>query len=93
MRRLRAKMYVHRINNGKLIPQYTCSNYTKVPCGTRCPTQHRINESVVLALVSNTLRAIAAYSQNDRKAFIQTVEDLNAARCSTDGTPEKETPG
>ncbi len=84
-----AKMYVHRINNGKLIPQYTCSNYTKVPCGTRCPTQHRINESVVLALVANTLRAIAAYSQNDRKAFIQTVEDLNAAHCSTDGTQKK----
>ena len=84
-----AKMYVHRINNGKLIPQYTCSNYTKVPCGTRCPTQHRINESVVLALVANTLRAIAAYSQNDRKAFVQTVEDLNAAHCSTDGTQKK----
>lgn len=84
-----AKMYVHRINNGKLIPQYTCSNYTKVPCGTRCPTQHRINESVVLALVANTLRAIAAYSQNDRKAFIQAVEDLNAAHCSTDGTQKK----
>ena len=28
------KMYVHRTNNGKRISQYTCSNYTKVPCGT-----------------------------------------------------------
>ena len=27
------KMYVHRTNNGKRISQYTCSNYTKVPCG------------------------------------------------------------
>ncbi len=35
------------------------SNYTKVPCGTLCPTQHRINESAVLTLVSDTLRAIA----------------------------------
>ena len=43
----------------------------------------------MLALVANTLRAIAAYSQNDRKAFIQTVEDLNAAHCSTDGTQKK----
>ena len=43
----------------------------------------------MLTLVANTLRAIAAYSQNDRKAFIQTVEDLNAAHCSTDGTQKK----
>ena len=60
------KMYVHRINNGKRVSQYTCSNYTKVPCGTLCPTQHRINESAVLTLVSDTLRAIAEYSRNDR---------------------------
>ena len=44
------------------ISQYTCSNYTKVPCGTLCLTQHRINESAVLTLVSDTLRAIAEYS-------------------------------
>ena len=30
------KMYVHRTNNGRRISQYTCSNYTKVPCGTLC---------------------------------------------------------
>ena len=57
------KMYVHRTNNGKRVSQYTCSNYTKVPCGTLCPTQHRINESAVLTLVSDTLRAIAEYSK------------------------------
>ena len=33
------KMYVHRTNNGKRISQYTCSQYTKVPCGTLCPTR------------------------------------------------------
>ena len=27
--------------------RYTCSQYTKVPCGTLCKTQHRINEDVV----------------------------------------------
>ena len=26
-----AKMYVHRVNNGKRVPQYTCSAYSKVP--------------------------------------------------------------
>ena len=67
------KMYVHRTNNGKRISQYTCSNYTKVPCGTLCPTQHRISESAVLTLVSDTLRAITEYSRNDRTEFIHTV--------------------
>ena len=47
------KMYVHRTNNGRRISQYTCSNYTKVPCGTLCPTQHRINESAVLTLLND----------------------------------------
>ena len=69
------KMYVHRTNNGKRVSQYTCSNYTKVPCGTLCPTQHRINESAVLTLVSDTLRAIAEYSRNDRTEFIHTVQE------------------
>ena len=36
-----AKMYVHRVNNGKRVPQYTCSAYSKIPVGTLCPTQHR----------------------------------------------------
>ena len=78
------KMYVHRINNGRRISQYTCSNYTKVPCGTLCPTQHRINESAVLTLVSDTLRAIAEYSRNDRKEFIHTVQETQVAQQSAD---------
>ena len=78
------KMYVHRTNNGKRISQYTCSNYTKVPCGTLCPTQHRINESAVLTLVSDTLRAIAEYSRNDRTEFIHTVQETQIAQQSAD---------
>ena len=78
------KMYVHRINNGKRISQYTCSNYTKVPCGTLCLTQHRINESAVLTLVSDTLRAIAEYSRNDRTEFIHTVQETQVAQQSAD---------
>ncbi|MGM9627915.1 MAG: recombinase family protein, partial [Faecousia sp.] len=77
------KMYVHRTNNGKRISQYTCSNYSKVPCGTLCPTQHRINESAILTLVSDMLRAIAEYSRNDREEFIRTVEEAQAAQYST----------
>ena len=78
------KMYVHRTNNGKRVSQYTCSNYTKVPCGTLCPTQHRINESAVLTLVSDTLRAIAEYSRNDRTEFIHTVQETQIAQQSAD---------
>ena len=78
------KMYVHRTNNGRRISQYTCSNYTKVPCGTLCPTQHRINESAVLTLVSDTLRAIAEYSRNGRTEFIHTVQETQVAQQSAD---------
>ena len=46
------KMYVHRTNNGKRISQYTCSQYTKVPCGTLCKTQHRINEGFLDTLTT-----------------------------------------
>ena len=80
----RLRQYVHRTNNGKRISQYTCSNYTKVPCGTLCLTQHRINESAVLTLVSDTLRAIAEYSRNDRTEFIHTVQETQVAQQSAD---------
>lgn len=72
------KMYVHRINNGKRIPQYTCSRYTKVPCGTLCKTQHRINESVVLSLISKMLKAIAEYAKLDREEFIRMVREAQS---------------
>ena len=58
-----AKMYVHRVNNGKRVPQYTCSAYSKIPVGTLCPTQHRINADVVMELIKELLKAIAEYSQ------------------------------
>ena len=83
------KMYVHRTNNGRRISQYTCSNYTKVPCGTLCPTQHRINESAVLTLVSDTLRAIAEYSRNDRTEFIHTVQETQVAQQSADTSKKR----
>ena len=72
------KMYVHRINNGKCISQYTCSQYTKVPCGTLCKTQHRINESVVLSLISEMLKAIAEYAKLDREEFVRMVREAQS---------------
>ena len=78
------KMYVHRTYNGKRVPQYTCGQYGKYPIGSLCPTQHRINESAVLTLVSDTLRAIAEYSRNDRTEFIHTVQETQVAQQSAD---------
>ncbi len=78
------KMYVHRVNNGKRVSQYTCSQYSKVPVGTLCPTQHRIAEKVVLSLVSDTLHAIADYAKTDRAAFIRTVQEAQASQQDSD---------
>ena len=78
------KMYVHRTNNGKRISQYTCSQYTKVPCGTLCPTQHRINEDVVLSLVSEMLKAIAEYAKLDRAEFVRVVQEAQSSQQTTE---------
>ena len=78
------KMYVHRTNNGKRISQYTCSQYTKVPCGTLCKTQHRINEDVVLSLVSEMLKAIAEYAKHDRVEFVRVVQEAQSSQQTTE---------
>ena len=78
------KMYVHRTNNGKRISQYTCSQYTKVPCGTLCKTQHRINEDVVLSLVSEMLKAIAEYAKYDRAEFVRVVQEVQSSQQPTE---------
>ncbi len=78
------KMYVHRTNNGKRISQYTCGQYSKSPVGVLCPTQHRINESVVLDLVSGMLQAIADYAKSDRAAFIREVQEAQASQQDSD---------
>ena len=83
------KMYVHRTSNGKRISQYTCSQYSKYPIGELCPTQHRINESVVLDLVADMLRAIAAYSKHDRTEFVKTVQEAQTAQQSSDITKKR----
>ena len=77
-------MYVHRSNNGKRVHQYTCAQYGKVPIGTLCPTQHRINESVVLDLISGMLRAIADYAKSDRAAFVREVQEAQASQQDSD---------
>ena len=85
-----AKMYVHRVNNGKRIPQYTCSAYSKVPVGKLCSTQHRINADVVMTLIAEMLKAIAEYAKFDRTEFLQTVQQAQTTQ-QTDEVNKKKT--
>lgn len=70
-----SKMYVHRTNNYKNIPYYVCSNYKKVPCGTLCPSAHRIKAEVVLNLIRETLKDIKKYLYEDNEAFIRSIQN------------------
>lgn len=79
-----AKMYVHRVNNGKRIPQYTCSAYSKIPVGTLCLTQHRINADIVMELIKDLLKAIAEYSHLNREEFIETVKTTQSSQQSSE---------
>lgn len=83
------KMYVHRTNNGKRISQYTCSQYSKVPVGTLCTTQHRINEDAVMTLISELLKAIAEFANHDRSEFIRIVQETQASRQTSEVKKDK----
>lgn len=68
-------MYVHRTSNYKNIPYYTCSAYTKVPCGTLCPSAHRIKAEAVLNLIQETLKDLKKYLDEDNEAFIRSIQN------------------
>ena len=72
-----SKMYVHRVNNGKRIPQFTCANYSKIPVGKLCPTQHRVNADDVISLIKEVLKAIVDYAKLDKEAFVKAVMDID----------------
>jgi len=79
-----AKMYVHRTSNGKRIAQYTCSAYGKVPVGTRCRTQHRVNADSVIELIKTMLKAIAEYAKFDRAEFLKLVQETQTVQQSSE---------
>jgi DNA invertase Pin-like site-specific DNA recombinase len=83
------KMYVHRMNNGKRVPYYTCSQYSKVPIGTLCDLAHRINAGVIMTLIADMLRAIADYSKNDRAEFIKAIQDAQETQKNGDTAKKK----
>ena len=68
-------MYVHRTSNYKNIPYYVCSNYKKVPCGTLCPSAHRIKAEAVLNLIQETLKDIKKYLDEDNEDFIRSIQN------------------
>ncbi|HGD0819412.1 TPA: DUF4368 domain-containing protein [Streptococcus agalactiae] len=70
-----SKMYVHRTSNYKNIPYYTCSAYTKTPCGMLCRSAHRIKAEVVLNLIQDTLKDIKKYLDEDNEAFICSIQN------------------
>ena len=43
-------------------------------------TQHRINEDVVLSLVSERLKAIAEYAKHDRAEFVRVVQEAQSSQ-------------
>ena len=77
------KMYVHRVNNGKRDPQFTCSQYSKIPSARSAHTAPHPGRAV-LTLITDMLRAIAEYSRNDRAEFIRTVQETQAAQQTAD---------
>ena len=58
--------------------------YSKVPVGKLCTTQHRINEDVVLSLVSEMLKAIAEYAKHDRAEFVRVVQEAQSSQQTTE---------
>lgn len=68
------KMYVHRVNNGKRIPQYVCANYTKSPHKVFCQSPHRIKAEDVMKLVSEMIRAVMKHANMDKEAFAKELQ-------------------
>ena len=68
-------MYIHRTSNYKNIPYYTCSAYTKTPCGTLCQSAHRKKAEAVLNLIRETLKDIKKYLDEDNEAFIRSIQN------------------
>lgn len=83
------KMYVHRTNNGKRIAQFTCAEYGKIPVGTRCKTQHRVNADVVMTLIKETLREIINFSKEDEDEFVRIVRKAVASQQSDEASDQR----
>lgn len=84
-----SKMYVHRINNGKRVPMYVCSNYAKQPAGTLCKSAHRIKADNVMQIVSTTIRAVIKYANLDEEHFAEEIREQIEERQTVDLLEQK----
>ena len=83
------KMYVHRVNNGKRIPQYTCANYSKTPIGTRCKSAHRIKADNVMEIAAEMIREVIRHASVDREAFAKEIQAELEQKQTVDFTAQK----
>lgn len=84
-----SKMYVHRVNNGKRIPQYTCANYSKTPIGTRCKSAHRIKADNVMEIVAEMIREVIHHACVDREAFAKEIQTELEQKQTVDFSEQK----
>ena len=75
-----AKLYVHRIYNGKDMPTYVCGNSTKVPKEISRCSGHRITAEKLMKLVAEVLREVTKYAREDKAAFSKAVQERLASR-------------
>lgn len=71
-----SKMYVHRTSNYKNIPYYTCSAYTKVPCGSLCKSAHRIKAENVITLIAELLTDIKNEIKTNKDEFLSNIQGI-----------------
>lgn len=83
-------MYCHRTSNGKRVAQYVCSNYGKVPVGTKCSSGHRINAEGVIEVLRDTLRYLKSTIKEDPQMFIEQVTQVEAVNKEIDARKKKD---
>jgi len=75
-----AKLYVHRIYNGKDMPTYVCANSTKTAQEDWRCSGHRITAQKLMELVAEVLREVTKYAREDKAAFTKSVQEKLTAK-------------
>jgi DNA invertase Pin-like site-specific DNA recombinase len=89
------KLYIHRIYNGKDKPTAVCGNYARgsdeIVRNERiiCQSGHRIEASIIMELIRDTLKGIALYAKTDKEAFKKAVQELLASQQTAEVKKQK----
>lgn len=84
-----SKMYVARNPNGKNIPIYRCSEYTREPIGERCKSPHTVREETVISLLKAILRDLSSNAIDDKEMFLESLKTENSEVQGISGTKIK----